>query len=288
MNEYSMSDYGIFSDGINSTNNLKKNVEDSRTTVSEVKNTISNESVFMGPICDSCKSAIDQIDTSFSGLISNLSTISSYLATTSSSYKSGDADATSTMLRIDSSTLDSTTGASTAGVTTGATPVSSVTIPDDVKQAGYTVTCYGVGGWYKSGKATATKVSDGTNQKSVHEKWLADGARYKNGIAVINVNGKDHYLIATASKLGKVGDNVDVRLANGQTIPCVIADDKSSHDSNYTTYGHGRKNGSVNVLEFEVDRNVYNAKKNPTTSTWGLEWDSSSKVKRVDNYGSII
>ena len=122
----------------------------------------------------------------------------------------------------------------------------------------------------------------------MHEAWVADGARYKNGIAVLNVNGTDHYLIATAKSLGTVGDNIDVNFENGQTIPCIIADAKSTNDSNYTTYGHGRSDGSVNILEFEVDRNVYNSTGNPKTSTWGLEWDSSSDVSTVDNYGTIL
>ena len=103
----------------------------------------------------------------------------------------------------------------------------------------------------------------------------------------MNVNGQDHYLVATAPTLGTVGDSVNVNLENGQTIPCVIADAKSTGDSNYTTYGHGT-GGGVNILEFEVDRNVYNANGNPQTSTWGLEWDSSSDVTSVDNYGTII
>ena len=165
--------------------------------------------------------------------------------------------------------------------------VFSVEVPDSIKQSAYTVTCYGEGGWYLGGGSTPTAVASGTNQKSVHEAWKADGCRYKDGIAVMNVNGEDHYLIATASTFGKVGDSVTVKLDNGQTIKCVIADQKSSGDSNYTKYGHSH-GSSVNILEFEVDRNVYNSKGNPNTSGWGLEWDSSSDVNAIDNHGSIL
>ncbi len=163
----------------------------------------------------------------------------------------------------------------------------TVEIPSSIDQAGYTVTCYGPGGWYLGGGATPTAVASGTNQKAVHEAWKANGGRYKNGIAVINVNGEDHYLIATASTFGRVGDSVTVNLRNGQQIKCVIADQKSSNDSNYTKYGHAH-GSSINVLEFEVNRNDYNSKGNPKTSTWGLEWDSSSDVASMNNHGSIV
>jgi len=166
--------------------------------------------------------------------------------------------------------------------------VFTVDVPSSVNQAGYTVTCYGEGGWYLGGGDTPTGVASGTKQKSVHEAWLADGARYKNGIAVMKVNGVDHYLIATSSTFGKVGDSVTVNFANGDSIPCIIADAKSSHDSNYTKYGHSRSNGSVNILEFEVDRHKYRSSGNPTTSKWGLEWDSSSDVKSVNNHGAVV
>jgi len=164
----------------------------------------------------------------------------------------------------------------------------TVDVPDDLVQSAYTVTCYEADGWHLGGSSKGTAIASGTNQKAVHEAWVADGARYKNGIAVINVNGEDHYLVATSQAFGKVGDSVTMKLKNGDTVPCVIADAKSTHDSNYTKYGHSRSNGSVNVLEFEVDTATYKAKGNPTTESYGLEWDSSSGVASADNHGSII
>lgn len=274
MSEYKVTDYGAFGDAVGTTNSLNQNIENSRTTVAECKTILSDGSIFMGPAADECVNAAGTVDTTFSTLISEFTQMNGYFSNTSGNYQAGDNTASTTVQN--------------AGVTPNGSVVSSVTIPDSVNQAGYTVTCYGEGGWYLSGKSTPTSVAKGTKQKSVHEMWLADGARYKNGIAVMKVNGVDHYLIATASKLGKVGDSVNVKFANGQSIPCVIADAKSSNDRNYTTYGHGRSNGSVNILEFEVDRKVYNSKGNPTTSKWGLDWDSSSKVKQVDNYGSVV
>lgn len=160
----------------------------------------------------------------------------------------------------------------------------SVDVPSNIKQSGYTVTGYDK--WIKTGKTMVW--AKGTNQRAVSEVWKSQGSKFKNGIATVNVNGEDRYLIATSSTFGKVGDSVNVRLGNGQTVKCVIADQKSSNDKNYTKYGHGQGNGSVNVLEFEVERSKYQSSGNPSTSKWNLEWDSTSPVTRVDNYGSVL
>lgn len=160
----------------------------------------------------------------------------------------------------------------------------TVQVPGDLKQSGYTITGYDY--WADSGAPMVWSAS--TNQRRVSDIWKQQGSRFKNGIAVVNVNGQDRYLIAVSQVFGKVGDSVSVRLKNGQTVPCIIADAKSSHDYNYTRYGHATRNGAINVLEFEVERAKYLASGNPKTSTWGLEWDSTSGVATVDNHGSIL
>lgn len=286
MNDYKVSDYSIFGEGASIANSTKSSIDGCKTKINSVKSILDDDSVFMGPIADSCVSAFPSVESGLSSVSSNFSSISSYLNQTSSSYQAADQEASSGITGSDSS---SSSSLSLSGISSSssATPVSSVEIPDDINQSGYTVTCYGEGGWYLGGGSKATPVASGTNQKSVHEAWLEDGARYKNGIAVLNVDGEDHYLIATAPTFGTVGDNVNVNLHNGETIPCIIADSKSTADSNYTKYGH-RSGNSVNVLEFEVDRNKYNESKNPKTETWGLEWDSNSTVAKIDNYGSIL
>ena len=277
--DYQFSDYGIFSDAASLTHAYNTKLSDISTDITTGKTKLSDDGVFMGPIKDNCIETYGKIDTQFAETTSNFNNIATYLKEASAAYKAGDTDAKNVILQI--------SGSSIGGGLTG-TPNSSVAIPDDIAQSGYTVTCYGEGGWYLGGGSEATSVAAGTNQKSVHEKWVADGCRYKNGIAVMNVNGQDCYLIATAPTFGDVGDAVNVNFEDGKTIPCVIADAKSTNDSNYTQYGHGQGNGSVNVLEFEVDRNDYNSKGNPNTDGWGLEWDSSSDVSSIDNYGSVI
>ena len=285
MPEYKMSDYGIFSDAVSTTNKLNESLGTSKTDIEDCKTKLNSDAVFMGPACEEAIKGLNSSCSKVELLTDNYSTIGTYLTDTATNYKAGDTAAKTNILSINSDgKLE--LSSSSAAVSKG-NPKSSVSIPSDVDQAGYTVTCYGEGGWYLGGGDEATAISSGTNQESVHEKWLADGARYKNGIAVMNVDGEDHYLVATTTTFGSVGDNVTVNLDDGGSIPCVIADSKSSGDSNYTSYGHA-VGSQVNVLEFEVDRNKYNSSGNPSTSTWGLDWNSDSNVSSIDNYGSVI
>lgn len=283
MNEYEVTDYGIFSNGVATTKTFNGKIGDVKTVATEVKTSLSDGGVFMGPIQENCMQEFLTLDTDLTGVDSNFQILYNFLIQSSDQYKKGDGDASVLVLNQDGSITTSQASLISSGTVQG-----TVTIPDNINQAGYTVTCYGEGGWYLGGGVNATSIARGTNQEKVHNAWLANGGKYKNGIAVMNINGQDHYLIAVAPTFGKVGDNVSVQLKNGQTIPCVIADAKSTGDANYTKYGHGTSGGAVNVLEFEVNRNDYNSKGNPKTSTWGLEWDSSSGVSQIINYGTVI
>ena len=284
-----VSDYGIFNNAIASTQAYNAVLDSVDETVKQSKTKLSDQSIFMGPIQENSIESLTKIDTRMEESRNNFQTINSYLVDVSSAYQRGDKEASNVVLNLDGK---SHTGTSSTGpVTYGGRsipPVSSTEIPDDIEQSGYTVTCYGKDGWHISGSPEATGISPNTKQAAVHDAWVADGARYKDGIAVMNVDGQDCYLVATAPKVGQVGDTIDVRLANGQTIPCVVADAKSPKDSTASQYGHVI-NGKLNVLEFEVDTGVFMSKgTNPTTEGWGLEWDSSSNVKSVDNYGPIV
>lgn len=279
--------YSGLESGASTANTFSNKAADTLSKIGEAKTTLTDQSVFMGPAQEDCAQQISSLDADLTEIQQNFTEMANYVLEAESKYKSGDKAAADNLIN-QATGGGSATSSSKAGKNTKGSGATTVNIPSDVNQAGYTVTCYGEGGWYLGGGSTPTAVASGTNQKLVHEAWLADGGRYKNGIAVMNVDGKDHYLIATAPTLGEVGDSVDVNLENGQTVPCVIADSKSTNDSNYTTYGHGRSDGSVNILEFEVDRDKYNSSGNPTTDTWGLEWDSSSDVTSVDNYGTVV
>ena len=180
-------------------------------------------------------------------------------------------------------------GAVSSHVTSGITPTPStvepgteVKVPSDIKQGGYTVTGYDY--WIESGKEMVWTA--GTNQRLVSDIWKQQGSKFKNGIAVINVDGEDRYLVAVTPKFGSPGDKIDVKLADGSIIKCIIGDSKG--DDAGSEWGHVLADGSINILEFEVERATYLEKGNPTTESWGLDWDSSQGVSSIKNLGSIL
>ncbi len=189
----------------------------------------------------------------------------------------------------------SSDGIATTSLATGLTSLSTLTnlvktdmtgkeikIPSDIKQGPYTVTGYDY--WIDSGKEMTWQ--EGTNQRKVSDIWKEQGSVFKNGIAVINVDGVDRYLVAVSPKFGKPGDCIDVTLEDGTIIHCIIADSKGS-DAN-SEWGHALGDGSINILEFEVQRAKYLQSGNPTTSKWNLPWDSSKNVASIKNTGSIL
>ena len=110
MNEYSISDYGIFSDAVSSTNDCSSKVTIAKDGVNECKTIIGDDGVFMGPIADKCEAALTGLDTDCGEIITNLGTMSTYLMTTSGNYQAGDSEANSTI-------TGSTTTTTTPGVT---------------------------------------------------------------------------------------------------------------------------------------------------------------------------
>lgn len=146
----------------------------------------------------------------------------------------------------------------------------TATIPADVPQlGGYTVTCYEDfdGKWAYA-------------QGDVYDEWESKGKVYDDGIATID----GLYLVACSETFGSVGDKVKFRLEDGTEIDCMIADIKSSGDSNYSMWGH-LYGGKVSVIEFEVQRSAYEARGNPGQGGWKPEWGGKA-VNSCTNYGS--
>ncbi len=284
-NVVDIKDYGLFSSGVASTKKLNEALGKMQTIVTNSKKVLEDAEMFLGPMATSADEGLKELFNRLETMVSNFSEVESYLINASETYQSSDKNAAEVLK------LNKNTGKVERVISSCMydymTPVSSVTIPSDIDQSGYLVTCYGPGGWHLGGEEAATKIASGTKQDKVHDKWVEAGAKYKDGIAALEIDGVDHYLVATSPTYGTVGDKINVKFENGESIPCVIADAKSTRDSNYTKYGHQKSNG-VNVLEFEVDRNKYRSSGNPTTEKWGLEWDSSSKVQTVDNFGTMI
>ena len=116
MNEYSVSDYGIFSDAVTTTNDCSNKVTTAKDGVTACKTVIGSESVFMGPIAEKCVEALTGLDSECSTIISNLGTLSSYLISTSSTYQNADQEASALLTGTTGSTLATGTSTSSQSV----------------------------------------------------------------------------------------------------------------------------------------------------------------------------
>lgn len=90
MNEYSVSDYGIFSSAINTTNSVKTKSNEFKSSLSEVNTVISNESVFMRPVADECKTTLAGVNTEIDEVVGNFDAINTFLQQTSGNYQDAD------------------------------------------------------------------------------------------------------------------------------------------------------------------------------------------------------
>ena len=99
MNDYSVSDYVIFSDGINTTKTYNNQIDSLQTDLSNSKIKIADQSIFMGPIQENCLEEFETLDTSMTTMSQNLSTISSYLSEICNAYQTGDKKASQTVLK---------------------------------------------------------------------------------------------------------------------------------------------------------------------------------------------
>ncbi len=109
-------------------------------------------------------------------------------------------------------------------------------IPSNISQTGIIANLtqrYGTRGW-------------AYDQKKLADAYKAAGSQQDGNMATIN----GRYLVAVSPKFGKVGDNIDIQLANGKVIPAVIADVKGSDAQ--SNWGHVL-GGAVDVVEWEIN-----------------------------------
>ena len=106
MNEYKVSDYGIFTSAIATTNKAKEQIEAGKTQVGQVETVLGSDSIFMGPAADEAKTGLTQSSTKLTNLSGNFTTIATYLTETSSTYKIGDDAAAQNLANVgDGATL---------------------------------------------------------------------------------------------------------------------------------------------------------------------------------------
>lgn len=97
MNDYNISDYGIFNDAVTTTKDCNNKIATAQTGINECKTIISDGSVLMGPIQEKCSAALQELDTNCTSIITNLESISTYLINTSSTYQTADNNANNTI-----------------------------------------------------------------------------------------------------------------------------------------------------------------------------------------------
>ena len=131
MSDHSVSNYGIFDNAVSTTTNVGTEVSNAQTTLQEAQSKLSDESIFMGPIQQDCVQNLTAAGTKISAHIENFKTISSYLQTASSSYKSTDDKAASNI-------KDKAKNVNTTGIQNGSNVANAVVkYKDELNKADY-------------------------------------------------------------------------------------------------------------------------------------------------------
>ena len=97
MSDYKVSDYGIFQDAIGTTNKLNEKISSTKSATKDVKNIIDNDTIFMGPMADSCIEGIENLTISMQNRRTDFNAMTSYLVETSNNYQVGDQEASDTV-----------------------------------------------------------------------------------------------------------------------------------------------------------------------------------------------
>ena len=133
-------DYQKFDDGAGTVSSLCVSIEDTKQEIIGLKSQLINDSVFMGPIADSCGEGFSTTEKGLATDIDNFKTISSYLTKCKENYQNADDKSKELYLTIKDGKITETT--SKSNVLSGNIKFSE-NIPDNLSQRGYTVTCYG-------------------------------------------------------------------------------------------------------------------------------------------------
>ena len=91
------SDYEIFNKAIGDADKLNTEITTAETDINACKKQISGESVFMGPIADSCKTVFGQVSTKISSMKESLNDTKTVLSSASDNYKNGEITAAQTI-----------------------------------------------------------------------------------------------------------------------------------------------------------------------------------------------
>lgn len=95
-------EYSNYDTAMSTISSMGTSIEEKKTEVAGYKNQLGNESIFMGPICDSALEGIDSLTTKLTQNVTNYDTIKSYVGQVKSNYQAADDSAKQLYLSIKS------------------------------------------------------------------------------------------------------------------------------------------------------------------------------------------
>ena len=99
--DFSFSQYGIFSDGVATTQALNNSWNEGQTALDGYKATISGGSIFMGPAADSAVEGFGKVASKISSEVTNFQTMYNFLIQSAQDYNKSDKEADATVLNAD-------------------------------------------------------------------------------------------------------------------------------------------------------------------------------------------
>lgn len=114
---FSITDYNIFETAAATTTDLKNKFSEIKTSITEAKNKLSDETIFSGPIRDACLEEFNILDVDIDARISAFETVSTKLLEVLENYKNGDKEAADKIIDLSSATsiVAQSVGATSAG-----------------------------------------------------------------------------------------------------------------------------------------------------------------------------
>lgn len=265
--EIKVTDYGIFDDAINISEQYTSSVESFRDACSEFRNVIGDDSVFMGPIADSYVAAFSEIDTTVDSMVEDNKTIRNYLGDVSSNYQKGDSDASNVITSVDNMSLSS------SGSSGGKSNEQAIFIGDS-----RTVGMQSAVG--NTGDVWSGKVSSGLNwMKSTGlpnvEGQIKEGS---NVVVMMGVNDCQYNSNAYVSYLNDLSQKAEEKGANLYFVS--VNPTSGSYDnlnSSIDSFNQTVKNGVNSNVKY-IDSNSY-LKSNGFNSSDGLHYDAATYEK---------
>lgn len=93
-------DYEAFSNGVSTVNALQKSIESENTKITSSAEKLGSDTIFAGPISDSCQQGFEVLAKRLNLIMENMTTIADYLTKAKSNYENADSDAKDLYLSI--------------------------------------------------------------------------------------------------------------------------------------------------------------------------------------------